>query len=188
MTLKLITAASTYPVTLSDAKLHCKVDAADEDTLITSLITVASELAEQYTGAALMTQTWELSLDAFPDALELTRIPVQSVTSVKYYDTSGVLQTLSNTLYTVDLSDDNNSAYIVPAYNTTWPDTRAQINAVVVRYVAGYTTVPEPIKQWMKIAIATMYKFREGTAIERATMMDLKYVDRLLDRYSVQNV
>ncbi|OXE36911.1 MAG: hypothetical protein CGW95_04820 [Phenylobacterium zucineum] len=185
MALKLITAASTYPVTLAEAKLHCKVDVADDDALLTALITTATEGAEQITGRALMAQTWELTLDAFPDAFELTRVPVQSVTSVKYFDATGVQQTLASNLYSFDNADDNNSAYVVPAYGTSWPVTREQINAVAVRYVSGYTTVPEPIKTWIKIQISEMYKNREASVIERATLMSLGYVDRLLDRYSV---
>ena len=75
MALKLITAASTFPITLEDAKLHCRVDTAADDALINALITAATELAEQKTGRALMAQTWELTLDAFPEAFELTRVP-----------------------------------------------------------------------------------------------------------------
>lgn len=56
----------------------------------------ATEAAEQMTGRAIMPQTWELTLDAFPDALELTRVPVASVTSLKYFDATGTEQTLSN--------------------------------------------------------------------------------------------
>ena len=194
MALKLITAATTYPVTLADAKLHCKVDDAADDALITAMITSAAELAEQQLGRALMTQTWELTLDSFPDAFELTRVPVQSVTSVKYYDTTGTLQTLASNLYSVDTADGDGFAYIAPAYNTSWPDTREQINAVVVRFVAGYTdaaSVPEPIKTWIKLMIGTMYENREAEAhIARASAgtVRMQFVDRLLDRYRVASL
>lgn len=185
MALKLITAASTYPVTLAEAKLHLRVDTTDEDALITALITSATETVEQKLGRALMAQTWELTLDAFPDAFELTRVPVQSITSVKYYDASGVQQTLASNLYTLDNADDHGYAYVVPAYGTTWPETRDQVNAVSVRYVANYTTVPEPIKSWILIAIATMYENRLAETVERNSVTTLGYVDRLLDRYKV---
>ena len=63
MSLKLVTAASTYPVTLAEAKLHLRVDSTDEDTLITALITAATEMCEQKTGRAIMQQTWDVTLD-----------------------------------------------------------------------------------------------------------------------------
>ena len=191
MALKLITPASTYPVTLAEAKLHLRVDTADEDTLITALITAATEMAEQKTGRAIMTQTLELTLDAFPEAFELTRVPVQSVTSVKYYDTTGTQQTLSNTLYALDAADDFGFAHISPVYGGTWPTTRDQINAVAVRYVAGYAdaaSVPQSIKNWILLMVSTMYANRETEAYSSravSTTVQMQFVDRLLDRYVV---
>ena len=191
MALKLITAPSTYPVTLAEAKLHCRVDIADDDTLITALITAATEMAEQKTGRAIMTQTLELTLDAFPEAFELTRVPVQSITSVKYYDTTGAQQTLSNTLYALDAADDFGFAHISPVYAGVWPDTRDQINAVAVRYVAGYAdaaSVPQSIKNWILLMVSTMYANRETEAYSSravSTTVQMQFVDRLLDRYVV---
>ena len=191
MALKLITAPSTYPVTLAEAKLHCRVDLADDDTLITALITAATEMAEQKTGRAIMTQTLELTLDAFPEAFELTRVPVQSITSVKYYDTTGAQQTLSNTLYALDAADDFGFAYISPVYAGVWPNTRDQINAVAVRYVAGYAdaaSVPQSIKNWILLMVSTMYANRETEAYSSravSTTVQMQFVDRLLDRYVV---
>ena len=185
MALRLITAASSYPIALPDAKLQCKVDTTDDDALVTALIIAATEMAEQYTGRAITTQTWELTLDTFPDSLELTRVPVQSIVSINYYDLNTVRQTLDPSGYTLDNADDFGTAYVVPAFNTVWPTTQTMINAVTCRYVSGFTTVPEPINQWIRIAVSTMYKFRESIVIERATLMDLPYVDRLLDRYKV---
>jgi uncharacterized phiE125 gp8 family phage protein len=191
MALKLITAPSTYPVTLAEAKLHCRVDLADDDTLIAALITAATEMAEQKTGRAIMTQTLELTLDAFPEAFELTRVPVQSITSVKYYDTTGTQQTLSNTLYALDAADDFGFAYISPVYAGVWPNTRDQINAVAVRYVAGYAdaaSVPQSIKNWILLMVSTMYANRETEAYSSravSTTVQMQFVDRLLDRYVV---
>ena len=191
MSLKLITPPTTFPIDLASAKLHCRVDIADDDTLITALITAATEMAEQKTGRAIMTQTLELTLDAFPEAFELTRVPVQSVTSVKYYDTTGTQQTLSNTLYALDAADDFGFAYISPVYAGVWPNTRDQINAVAVRYVAGYAdaaSVPQSIKNWILLMVSTMYANRETEAYSSravSTTVQMQFVDRLLDRYVV---
>ena len=191
MSLKLITPPTTFPIDLASAKLHCRVDIADDDTLITALITAATEMAEQKTGRAIMAQTLELTLDAFPYAFELTRVPVQSVTSVKYYDTTGTQQTLSNTLYALDAADDFGFAHISPVYAGVWPDTRDQINAVAVRYVAGYAdaaSVPQSIKNWILLMVSTMYANRETEAYSSravSTTVQMQFVDRLLDRYVV---
>lgn len=186
MALKLITPATVLAVSLAEAKQHLRVDVSDDDTLITAMITAATELAEQATGRAIMPQTWELALDAFQDALEVTRVPAVSITSLKYWDKAGVQQTLSDALYTLDNADQFGPAYVVPVYGGTWPDTRDQVNAVALRYVAGYAdaaSVPESIKSWIKLMVGAMYENRqtEGTL----QTYSLGFADRLLDRYKV---
>ena len=192
MALKLVTAPTTYPVTLAEAKLHCRVDGTDDDALITALITSATEMCEQQTRRALMTQTWLLTLDEFPTEIELTRVPVQSISSVTYTDTAGATQTLStgSNWRLLDLGDFS-MARIVPVYGYTWPATRAQNNVVSVQYVAGYASaaaVPESIKQWIKLMVSTMYENRETEAYSSravSTTVQMQFVDRLLDRYRV---
>ena len=192
MALKLITAPSTYPVTLEEAKLHCRIDVATDDTLVTALITAATDMCEQRLGRAIMPQTWELTLDAFPEEFELTRVPVASDTTVKYYDTTGTQQTLSGALYTVRATDDFCFVKVAPAYDTEWPEIRDQLDAVAVRFVAGYASagaVPAGIKQWVLLAISSMYENRETEAYSSravSTTVQMQFVDRLLDRYRVR--
>ena len=188
MALKLITAATSLAVTLAEAKAHLRVDSTDEDALVTALIHAATATAEQMTGRALMTQTWELTLDAFPDALELTRVPAQSVTSIIYADATGAATTLDNGLYALDSADDFGFAYIVPAYGTEWPTTRSQINAVAVRYVAGYAdaaAVPVSIKSWVLLQVAAMFENRELETGGSGSAVKLGFCDALLARYRV---
>lgn len=188
MALKLITAATGLAVTLVEAKAHLRVDTSDDDTLITAMITAATEAAEQATGRAIMPQTWELTLDEFPAALELTRVPVDSITSVTYVDLDGTDQSLSALLYSLDNADDFGPAYVVPAYGTEWPETRDEINAVQVRYAAGYTdaaAVPESIKSWIKLQVGAMYENRESETVGAGKAVHLGFADRLLDRYKV---
>ena len=189
MALKLITPATELAVSLADVKAHLRVDTTDEDSLITAYITAAAELAEQATGRALMPQTWDLTLDAFPEAFEITRLPAASVTSLKYWDTTGVQQTLGTGLYTLDSTDDFGPAYVVPVYGGVWPDTREQINAVALRYVAGYATaanVPDSIKAWIKLQVGAMYENRQAEGAVQTYA--LGFADRLLDRYKVWSV
>src|SRR4051794_4197557 len=68
MRLVQITPPSVEPVTLAEAKLHCKVDFTDDDALITSLIAAARMVCETRLRQALVTQTWVLYLDSFPSA------------------------------------------------------------------------------------------------------------------------
>lgn len=191
MGLRLFTAPTVEPVTLAQAKLWLKVETGDtaDDALITALIASVRQMAEQKTGRALLGQTWQLTLDAFPEAIELTRGPVLSVTHVKFKDTSGVQQTLASQDYTVDTERDDGWAYLVPAYGKSWPETYDDINAVEVRWQAGYdasdpTKVPEAIRTWMQLMLGAAYENREA-AVQGQEIRTLPFLDRLLDRYTL---
>lgn len=159
MSLKLITAPTEFPISTDEAKLACRFDPVDLDDDINAMIADATRLAEHELSLCVMAQTWELALEAFPQSFELTRVPVASVTSIKYVDNTGVLQTLDPAAYTLDNASAHGAARVVPAYGTSWPVTRAQINAVMVRYVAGYpdaASVPSQIKRQVKIFVAML--------------------------------
>lgn len=185
MALKLITAPSAEPVTLTEAKAHCRVDDSNSDTLLTALIVAAREMAEHETGRCLLPQTWELALDAFPAAeIDLVKTPVVSITSVKYLDGSAVEQTIGSGNYALDSYGIQH--WLVPAYGYTWPSTLDAANAVKVRFVAGYAdaaSVPQAIKQWMLLQIAHWFDNRAAAA--DAKREPLPFVGGLLDPYRV---
>jgi uncharacterized phiE125 gp8 family phage protein len=168
MSLTLVTAPALEPVSLAEAKVHLRVTVADEDALIDGLIRAAREYVETFTHRALITQTWDLKLDRFPsDAIRLPHAPLVSVTSVSYLDTAGATQTWSASLYTVDAPSGPKarSGQIVPAYGESFPSTRGVVNAVTVRFLAGYgataaaavTAVPASLKAAIKILVATWF-------------------------------
>lgn len=209
MSLKLITAPTGLVIDVASVKAYLNIDGTDSDAELEAMIGAATDYAEQMTGRALLPQTWEVALDRFPclnfhhdnfhhdnllrfdyrlQAIQLSNIPVASITSIVYTDTDGATQTLSDTLYTLDAASDCGSAYVVPAFGTVWPMTQASINAVRVRYVAGYASaaaVPDAIKSWIKLQIGAMYENRESEVVIRGVCVQLGFVDRLLDKYKV---
>jgi len=162
-------APATEPVTLAEAKSHLRVDGTDDDTLITELIKGARQLVEGNTGRSLITQTWRLTLDRFPrndEAIRLERPPLVSVESVTYVDTNGATQTMATSDYIVDTS--HVQGEVALAYDKTWPDARAQQNAVLVNYTAGYgaaSAVPEALKAAIKLRLGDLYENREASVI-----------------------
>jgi uncharacterized phiE125 gp8 family phage protein len=192
MALTLITPPAEEPLTLSEVKASpsLRVSTATDDTDITALIVTARRMAETYTLHALVTQTWELVLDGFPSGgIVVPMPPLQSVTSIKYIDTDGVEQTLDALLYSVDI--DTIPGLITPAYGETWPtDVRDQVNAVRVRYVAGFgdeADVPQDIKTWIKITVGTLYDNPQAVVVggfgQTVVAIPRNFVDGLLDDY-----
>ena len=178
------------PVSLVEAKLHCKIDGTDDDGLVAVLITAARKQCEHILGRVLVTQTLEMALDAFPSSeIKLEATPVQSITSVKYIDTTGTGQTISPTNYTLDLYGIIH--WILPAASYDWPATDNVANAVKIRFVAGYglaVEVPEPIKAWIKMAVATMYSQREGIIDGRFGEVPRDFFGGLLDPFVVPRI
>jgi uncharacterized phiE125 gp8 family phage protein len=175
----LITAPTEEPVSLMEAGSHLRLDTNHEDFLITSLVKAARQLVESDTRRALVTQTWDFAVDydwpteddkrfGTVHRIVLPKPPVQSVTSVKYIDTSGVEQTLATNQYLL------RNGVIEPAYGVTWPSVREQMAAVTVRYVCGYgaaSAVPEQIKQAILLLVGHWFSHRE--AVVSGTMSEL---------------
>jgi len=183
MTLKLITPPATEPVTLTEAKAHCKVEHTDDDTLITGLIIAARQQAEHLVGRPFITQTWEQVLDAFPAVeIDLGKANVLAITSVTYIDTDSAEQTMGTSTYSLD-DEDTARCWLLPAADTDeWPDTLDTANAVRVRFTCGYgdaDDVPEVIKLYMKLIIGKYHANREAVAVGQVT--DLPGFERLLD-------
>lgn len=166
MSLVLAQAPATEPITLADAKLHLRVEIADDDTLITSLITAARQWCEAFQGRAYVTQTWQLWLDEWPegDAISIPRPPLQSVTSIKYYGADGAEYVVPATDYLVDAKAE--PGRVVLGYGKTWPSVMLRpAGAIVIEFVAGYgaeSAVPEKVKQAMKLLVGHWYAYREA--------------------------
>ncbi|HSH72348.1 MAG TPA: head-tail connector protein [Methylophilaceae bacterium] len=181
-----ITPPASEPVTLAEAKLHCKADSGDDDSLISIYITAARAAAEHRIGRALVTQTLELVLDSFPgNEIELPHVPVASITSVKYLDSDGIEQTIAGSDYYLDNAGLKN--WVIPGHGTSWPSSFDAANAVRVRYVAGYgdeTKVPGGIKSWILLTVGTLYKNRESTIDGTITSpIPERFYESLLDPY-----
>lgn len=172
MALVIATAPTGEPVTLAEAKAHLNVDTADDNTYITTLISVARQQFETDTGRAFYRRTYYLDLEGFPvrSAIELPMPPLLSVTSVKHYSTTGATSTVTSTVYGTDSSSE--PGRVVLNYNQSWPsDQLRPFNGVRVEYIAGYgtasqaaTQIPDLAKQGMLLLVGDMYVDRE-TAI-----------------------
>jgi uncharacterized phiE125 gp8 family phage protein len=187
MTITKVTDATVEPLTLAQAKAHLREDLVDtdNDSYITSLITVARTAAENRLQRTLLQTTWLLTQDGFDAALKLQMPRIISVEWLKYVDADGVLRTLDAAGYLVDTASE--PGRVVPAYGTSWPATRCQPGAVTVQYKAGYGTaaaaVPGPIVSWIKLALTDLYERRGRSAEKPALPQD--FADGLLDAYKV---
>lgn len=192
--LRLVTDATSEPVTLEEAKAYCRVDIPDEDALITSLIKAARRHVEKETGLALMTQAWTAVLDKWPQGegqglggpwwdgtreapislvtpttvLEIPKRPFQAVTSVKLRDAYGSLTTVDSSVYFTEVSDMRGRVSRV--LGQIWPVViLAQTGAIEIAFTAGfdaspYSGVPDDLLTSIKILVKHWYDNREPVA------------------------
>lgn len=100
----LLTGPVEEPVGLEEAKLHLRVSTAADDALIGSLIAAARGYVESHLRRALVTQVWDLYLDAFPagKGIELAMPPLRAVESVTFFGDDGTEGAMSSLEYLVD--------------------------------------------------------------------------------------
>jgi uncharacterized phiE125 gp8 family phage protein len=162
--LKRIVEPASEPVTLDEAKRQCNVVATDEDAALSGWIRTARELVESESNRSLLPQTWRLRIRDWPaEKLELPKPPLIAVSSVKYYDSAGVEQTLPATYYAVD--SDREPGVLWRDEDAIWPATDERPNGITITYTAGYAdadAVPWRAKQAILLLVAHWYRVREA--------------------------
>ncbi|MGZ9713905.1 head-tail connector protein [Glaciimonas sp. GNP009] len=179
MAQRLITPPTELAVTLDQAKANLRVDGSDMDALITMWTQGIIASLEHEIGQCLMSQVWEVTLDAFPIAISLPH-PVIGVSSVNYVDTGGLAQTLSADDYKLVRSAYASS--LVPASGTLWPGTFQDANVVTVTLICGCGATPDdtPANVRLYILAKLVEQFDPATRLERDTVQS-DFVGRLLD-------
>jgi uncharacterized phiE125 gp8 family phage protein len=177
--LELVQGPAVEPVTLDETKKFIRVQHADEDALISHLITVARQECERVTGFAMITQTWNLHLDYMPDRswIYIPKPPLVQVEEFSYLDPDGLPVVIPPEDYWVD-------TFSKPARLevSSWPAMSSWINTAVIRFVAGYGDAPQDVpahnRQGMLLTVADLYEHRE-TVFPGHTLGILDTVQRL---------
>lgn len=197
-------AGAIEPVTLDEAKLQVKLPVGvthPEDSLLDDiLIPAARERGEGATNRQFRQVTYDLTLDSADEWpwgsgraqtrerggtgwsrrlswIDLPKPPLVEVLSITSVDVDGVTQTFAPDQYLVDAPTGPKArrGRVALAYGAIWPWTRDQINALTIRFVAGYSLLPLPtygptlpalLKAAMLLDIATLYgPARENLAV-----------------------
>lgn len=143
----IVTDADTEPVTLQEVKDFLKVGYSDDDALITGMITAARQLLEKQLNISIVGKTLKITFthDGCYD-YQLPYGPIGEVTDAKFkYDPEETSE-ITTTDYTLLGFDFKRFL----GRSGWW----------TLTYAAGYTTVPEAIKQGILKQVAWMYENR----------------------------
>lgn len=162
-----ITDAASEPVSLAEAQAWLRVDSQDDATEITTLVTTARQIVEDFTGRALITQTWRLVASEWPaeefagvgDVIRLPRTPLASVTSLKYYPENGGAQATfaANNYHVVTAIQ---PGIVVLADNASWPDLAVRPDAVEINFTAGEASASPGLRHAVLLVLAHLYELR----------------------------
>ena len=186
--LTLITGPAIEPVTWTEARDFLKLSGTSEQTLVELMIAAARQAVEELTGRALMSQQWELRLDAWPVearpaakagsresggcqiipiggqvVVTLPRMPVISVDSVQVVNSVGAFVTVASSDYVVDVS--HSGGRLAAQAGVRLPEPARGIDGIRIRFTAGYgsarTDVPPALRQAILTLVAGWYEQRD---------------------------
>jgi len=136
------TGPTMEPISLREAKDHLIVEHSEDDMLIRQLVTAARLHVEQRCNRVLMRQKWRIYQDYGLKDFKLEPFPVKEVEQIQYVDIDGATQTVTSTVYSVDIP----RQCVYEAYGQTWPGARYQENSAWADVWAGeYDASASPI-------------------------------------------
>lgn len=180
--LTVVTPPASEPITLEEAKRHVFIAASDNafDQEIILAIQAAREQWESDTDTATIERTVSVTLDYFSgQIIDLLMRPMQSVTSIVYYDQNDALQTLPTSIYYVDTP----SRAVRLVENESWPTTAIRWDAVKITYIIGDASresVPAIAKQAMLLLIGYYLMQNKG---DNDRPNDLRAYEALVNKF-----
>jgi hypothetical protein len=167
------------PVSITEAKLHLRISDSTDDTLIDALITATRQHAEMVTRRALITQSWKLVLDQFPNPTmnvasanwygpqwgtspgPLTMLPLQGSTGYEIYLPNPPLQSVDSIKY----MDTNNVQQTLTAGTDYFVDIYSEPARILP---ANSKTWPSTINQINAIEVAFTCGYGVANAVPQA--------------------
>jgi uncharacterized phiE125 gp8 family phage protein len=168
----LLTAPAIEPLSLAEAKAFLRVETPDDDDVIGALIAGSRIHVEAQTRRALITQSWRICVDGWPDggSLPILPAPLQSLTAARVYDFDNVAQALDTAAFVLDKGA---SALIFAPWALPAPGrVAAGIELdVTVGYGNAAIDVPEPLRQAIRLLVAHWYENRGLVAAGTTTVL-----------------
>lgn len=162
----LVTPPATPAISVEQAKIFLRIDAdtADFDGALADFTAAAIEQIEGMCSTRLAPQTVELLADEWNDLARLPIGPVTAITSIHYQDRAGVEQLLEPERY--ELFGAELERGIRLTVGSGWPkDQRAVTGAIRVTLVAGWATLPSPVRTAALYHVGDLFAFRETAVV-----------------------
>lgn len=160
------------PIPYAYAADHLRVDSSADMEYIEGLIAVAGEYVSSVTGRSAGRHTWMVVADSWTaltgndslGTIRIGRVPLISVSSVKYYALdAAALTTISANDYRVITTTE--PGIIQPVGE--WPDADERADAIQIAFIAGHNDgnpAPPVFNHAIKMLVAHLYEERKPVA------------------------
>jgi uncharacterized phiE125 gp8 family phage protein len=181
MSAQCLVGPATEPASVAELRDWLKIDAADEDAILASLLKTARVTLEGWTRRAFVSQTWRFTYSgsSMDGPIRLPLGPLVSVAALRLYDEAGVETSVSSDA--VELLPDDQRPAIRLVDQTLAAGARRAAADVVVGYGASAADTPAPLRQAI-LMLATCWHARRGDHAEFDLSVP-KAVTRLVGPY-----
>lgn len=154
MTPMLLEGPAAEPVTLDEMKAYLRLDGAEEDGLVASLLSAARLLVEAHAGCITTHRTWRLVLDAWPPGgiVRVPLSPLAAIAGARLIDADGEAQELEPDALAVDGVADPPRILASPGL----PKPGAAFNGIEIDVIAGYGPAPSDVPETLREAIRAL--------------------------------
>lgn len=158
-------------ISLEQYKNYAEITSTNSDRKLEGLITRVEEIIKSYCGLQFISATYTEELDLDGSFVFLSQIPAQSITSIQYYDINGVLQAIDTSDYR--LYKEESMLELTENAVTLVNTSKYSSRQIKVIYVAGYTSIPEDIKQ----ATMDLVKYYDKSEYTPLTSSNVRTID-----------
>lgn len=188
MSATLLTGPTSEPLSLADAKAFLRVEHDDDDSVIAALISAARNHVEALTRLGLITQTWRIVLDRWPEQGRIKpRLgPLQSVSAARVYDETNDASAIDAGHFVVDAA-----ASIIAAPRWSLPQPGRSVAGIELDVVIGFGAaddVPQILIQAIRMLVSHWYENRSLVAIGQTVAMLPPSVNAMISSWRVMSL
>jgi uncharacterized phiE125 gp8 family phage protein len=184
----LLSGPAVEPITLAEAKQFIRVEHNDDDDIIAALIAGARIHVETQTRRALITQSWRLTRDVWPElgCIPVLPVPLRTLDAARVYRSDGSTLAIDVAVFAVDkVAAPARLAFTRGAF----PVPERTVAGIEVDVTCGYgnapANVPEPLRQAIRLLVAHWYENRGLVALGHEIAVLPQTVAALIAPYRV---
>lgn len=185
MSAVLLTAPAAEPLSLADAKAFLRVEHDDDDAIITSLVASARNHVEALTRCGLITQTWRIVLDRWPENGRVAPKlgPLRTLIAARVLNEAGISNSLDVASFVVDRAG---GVIAAPCWSLPVPGrATAGIELDVAIGFGDAADVPAALLNAIRMLVAHWYENRGLVAIGQTVAMMPASVNAAINSHRV---